>query len=292
MSYVRRVCEGVVLGSILMLCACLNARAQVQQGTASGQGETASTDTAVQNTSSSPSAAAPSPTDDGRWHFQSYGYLWFPGMHGTVGAHGYDPRVSVSAIDILKHFNIGLMGAIEARHNRWGFPFEYIWVKLSDDEALINLPDYSVKATVKEGIFTPKATYLVVNRKMVQVRATAGVRAWHLGENLELRPPNSSSRDVGTSQNWADVIGGANFVVPLSPKIFVMVGGDAGGGGANVDYQVSGLVNYQIKPKWGLGVGYRYLDVDYRNSNGVIFDTVQSGIALTLLYKFGKQPGQ
>ena len=81
-------------------------------------------------------------------------------------------------------------------------------------------------------------------------------------------------------------------MVPLSPKIFVIVGGDAGGGGANVDYQVSGLVNYQIKPKWGIGVGYRYLDVNYRNSNGVIFDTASSGIALTLLYKFGKQPGQ
>lgn len=290
MSYAWRVCEGVVLGSILILCVCLNARAQEQQGTASAQGETASTDAAVQSTSSSPSTPASSATNDGQWHFLSYGYLWFPGMHGTVGVHGYDPRVSVSAIDILKHFNIGLMGAFEARHNRWGFPFEYFWVKLSDDEALINLPDYSVKATVKEGMFTPKATYLVVDSEKVQIRATAGVRAWHLGENLELRPPNSPSRDIGTSQNWADVVGGANFVVPLSPKIFVMVGGDAGGGGANLDYQVSGLVNYQIKPKWGIGAGYRYLDVDYRNSNGVVFDTVQSGIALTLLYKFGKQP--
>jgi hypothetical protein len=270
----------------------MTASAQEQQGTASSHVETASTDAAVPSSSSSPSAAAPSAINDGQWHFQSYGYLWFPGMHGTVGARGYDSSVSVSAIDILKHFNIGLMGTIEARHNRWGFPFEYIWVKLSDDQALINFPDYSVKATVKEGVFTPKATYLVVDREMVQIRGTAGVRAWHLGENLKLTPPNSPSRNIGTSQNWADFVAGANIVVPLSPKIFVMVLGDAGGGGANVDYQVAGIVNYQIRPKWGLGVGYRYLDVNYRNSNGVIFDTTQSGIALTLLYKFGKQPGQ
>ena len=63
-----------------------------------------------------------------------------------------------------------------------------------------------------------------------------------------------------------------------------MVLGDAGAGGANVDYQVAGIANYQIKPKWGIGIGYRYLDVDYRNSNRFIFDTHQSGMVLTLLY--------
>lgn len=236
--------------------------------------------------------ATPSTTSDDRWHFLSYGYLWFPGMHGTVGARNYETSVHVSAIDILEHFNIGLMGTVEAQHNRWGFPVEYVWVKLSDDKALINFPNYSVKATVKEGFFTPKATYLVVDSDKVQIRATAGLRVWHLGQNLKLSPPNARSIDVGTSQNWVDVVGGANFVVPLSPKIFVMVLGDAGGGGANVDYQVAGLVNYQIKPKWGIGAGYRYLDVNYRNSNNFIFDTASSGIALTLLYKFGKQPGQ
>jgi hypothetical protein len=272
-----------------MLSLCATARAQDQPGAASPQVQIASSDSAMP---SSPSRTASSADSDAAWHFQSYGYLWFPGMHGTVGARGYDPSVSVSAIDILKHFNIGLMGTIEAHHKRWGFPFEYVWVKLSDDKALINFPNYSVKATAKEGFFTPKATYLVLDRERVQIRATAGLRAWHLGENLKLTPQNSPSFSFGTSQNWVDFVAGANFVVPLSPKIFVMVLGDAGAGGANVDYQVASFVNYQIKPKWGIGVGYRYLDVNYRNSNNVIFDTAQSGIALTLLYKFGKQPGQ
>jgi hypothetical protein len=80
-------------------------------------------------------------------------------------------------------------------------------------------------------------------------------------------------------------------VVPLSPKIFVMGLGAAGGGGANVDYQVATFANYQIKPKWRIGVGYRCVDINYRNSNQVVFDTHQSGLALTLLYKYGKPAG-
>ena len=95
-------------------------------------------------------------------------------------------------------------------------------------------------------------------------------------KNLQLTPPTPPNFSVGTSQGWADVIGGANIVVPFSPKIAVLVPGDAGGGGANVDYQVAGLVNYQIKPKWGIGLGYRYLDVNYRNTNQNILDITQA----------------
>jgi hypothetical protein len=32
-----------------------------------------------------------------------------------------------------------------------------------------------------------------------------------------------------------------------------MVGGDAGGGGANLDYQLLGLFAYSFTPKFGLG---------------------------------------
>jgi len=69
-----------------------------------------------------------------------------------------------------------------------------------------------------------------------------------------------------------------------------MVLGDAGAGGADVDYQVAAAAIYQIKPKWGIGLGYRYIGISYRNSNQAVFDTEQSGITLNLHYKYGK-PG-
>jgi hypothetical protein len=287
MSYWRAY-ERVVLGSILALSfsATLNAQeqpvesAQVQQPPAATP------------TPSSLVSSAPSVDDDPNWHFVSLSYLWFPGMSGTVGARGYSTSVAVSPSDVLSHFNIGLMGSFEAQYKRWSLPFDFVWAKLSDDKTFIRLPGYSAKATVKEGIFTPKVNYLVVDGKMVKIRATAGVRAWYVSENLNLTPPTPPNFSRGASQGWADVVGGANIVVPFSPKIAVFIAGDAGGGGANVDYQVAGMANYQIKPKWGIGFGYRYLDVNYRNSSQNVLDTHQSGIALTLLYKYGKQPPQ
>jgi hypothetical protein len=287
MPNLRRICQGVLLCSIVTLSLCVVARAQDQLAVAS------SPDQSTGGTSVTPSTlatSAPSIADDPNWHFTSLSYIWFPGISGTVGAKGYSKRVSVSPSDVLSHFNIGLMGSFEPQYKRWSLPIDFVWAKLSDSQSAIRLPGFSAKATVKEGIFTQKVNYLVVDGKMVKIRATAGVRGWYVSENLQLQPPTPPNFSVGTSQGWADVVGGANIVVPFSPKIAVFITGDAGGGGANVDYQIASFANYQIKPKWGIGLGYRYLDVNYRNSNLNVLDFHESGIALTLIYKYGKQP--
>ncbi len=281
-----RVSKCVLLAPVLAMCFCAAVQAQ-EKPVQSAQLQTSDSSPANQSTVIPP---PPSIDDDPHWHFTSLSYLWLPGVHGTVGAKGYSTNVDVSPADILKHFNIGLMGSFEPQYKRWSLPFDFVWVKLSDTKNAIQFPDYSAKATVKEGIFTQKVNYLVLDGKMVKVRATAGVRGWYASENLKLTPPEPPSFSVGTSQGWADVIGGANFLIPLSPKMSVMILGDAGAGGANLDYQVAGIANYQIKPKWGIGIGYRYLDVNYRNTNQNILDIHTSGIALTLLYKYGKQP--
>jgi hypothetical protein len=286
MSLTLRACQTVVLESLLALCVCSVVQAQ-EKPIDNALVQTSDSSSATQSTVVPP---PPSIDDDPQWHFTSLSYLWFPGVHGTVGAKGYSTDVNVSPADVLKHFNIGLMGSFEPQYKRWSFPIDFVWAKLSDTKNAIQFPDYSAKATIKEGIFTQKVDYLVLNGKMVKVRATAGVRGWYVSENLKLTPPNPPSFSVGSSQGWADVVGGANFLIPLSPKMSVMIIGDAGGGGANLDYQVAGFANYQIKPKWGIGIGYRYLDVNYRNSNQNVLDVYSSGIALTLLYKYGKQP--
>jgi hypothetical protein len=282
-----RTWERVVLGPALALSFSLMANAQekpVDIAQAQQMPVASTTQTSVV-------PPAPSVDDDPHWHFVSLSYLWFPGVSGTVGAKGYTTRVAVSPSDLISHFNIGLMGSFEPQYKRWSLPFDFVWAKLGDDKAIVRLPGYSAKATVKEGIFTQKVNYLVLDGKMVKIRATAGVRGWYTSENLKLTPPATPTFSAGTSQGWADVVGGANIVVPLSPKIAIFIEGDAGGGGANVDYQIAGIANYQIKPKWGLGLGYRYLDVNYRNSNQNVLDVHQSGIMLTLLYKYGKPAG-
>ena len=56
--------------------------------------------------------------------------------------------------------------------------------------------------------------------------------------------------------------------------------GDAGAGQANLDYQAVGLLNFNVTPKFGMAVGWRYLDVDYTpTTNDFVYYTATTGAA-------------
>jgi hypothetical protein len=233
-------------------------------------------------------ASAPTPhttalPPDDQWHFAVTPYLWFAGAHGTMGFRDIDTSYHASFGDIISKFNIGFMGAVEARKERFVFPVDFFWIKVSDDKALpLNeLGVTSLKAKATQTIFTPKAGYRVVDQEKLKVDGTIGIRYWHLGENLRPEPYNISSSQ---SANWVDVVAGAKVQMPLSPKAMVTIAGDAGAGAANVDYQVVGLLGYKFKPNIIGQLGWRYLDVNYRPSSSFIFDGVTSGIVLGVTF--------
>lgn len=228
---------------------------------------------------SAPQSSA-TPLDE-HWHFDVTPYLWFAGAHGTAGFRGKDTSYHASFGDIISKFNIGLMAAVEARKGRFVFPVDFLWMKLSDDKALpVNQVGVtSIKAKLTQTLLTPNAGYRLVDKEKIKADATLGIRYWHLGEDFTFQPSDPSNSQ---SANWVDVIAGAKIQMPLSSKATITVLGDAGAGGANVDYQVVGLVGYKIKPTVILQLGWRYLDVNYRPSSTFIYDGVTSGILLAL----------
>jgi hypothetical protein len=231
-------------------------------------------------------AAAPSPattvSPDDDWHLGVTPYIWFAGLHGTVGVLGRDVGVHASFGDIFSYLNIGLMGQVEARKKRVLLLTDVMWMKLSDEKGipLNEVGIQSVDAKVNQFILTPGGGYRVVDNNKIKVDAVVGFRYWHLGESLEFTP--SLLGGVSTSQNWFDALGGARIRIALSQKAMITVGGDAGGGGANSDYQVGGLLGYKISKKCVLQAGYRYLDVNYRNSSSFVYNTATTGLLFGL----------
>ena len=74
--------------------------------------------------------------------------------------------------------------------------------------------------------------------------------------------------------------------MPLSSRPVITVLGDAGGGGANLDYQVAGLLGYKIRPTIILLAGWRYLDVNYHphGTFRFVYDAAQSGLLLGITF--------
>ncbi|MBB5326518.1 hypothetical protein [Tunturiibacter gelidoferens] len=238
--------------------------------------------TSQDQTSGAIAAPATNPADDDKWHLAISPYLWFAGVHGTIGARDRSASFHASVGDVLSKLNIGLMGAVEARKRRFVVPIDFMWIKLSDDTAIPEeaYPGVStIKAKMTETIFTPKVGYRVVDSPKLQTDVLVGLRYWHLGENLSFQPSGILADD-SQAANFVDVVAGAKISMALSPKASVTILGDAGGGQANVDYQVAAYLGYRIKPTVMLGVGWRYLDINYRPSSTFVYDAAQQGVLI------------
>ena len=218
------------------------------------------------------------PADQG-WHVDVAPYLWFPGINGTVGALGHDAGVSVTARKVLSYFDFGLMGAVETRYNRIIIPVDFMWVRLKDSKG-IPFTDAveSVNVRINEDILTPKVGYRVVDKSRFKADALFGLRYWHLGTTLTLQPTQIGNGFYGAA-NWVDAVEGARFQAFLTPKAMLTIGGDAGGGGSRLDYQVVGLLGYKLK-RLTLQGGWRYLVIHKKHTGDAFVDLAMTGVIL------------
>jgi hypothetical protein len=233
----------------------------------------------AQTSSPKPQTTDHAASEDG-WHVGITPYLWFAGVHGTVGVRGREASVHASASDVLSNLNIGAMGAIELRYNRIIVPVDFMWIKLSDNKALpFEQGPTSIKAKVTETILTPKIGYRFIDGKRTKVDVLIGIRYWHLTNSLTLQPTQPLG-GFSASADWVDAVAGGKIQVLLTPKVVMTVLGDAGGANARSDYQIAGLLGYKLGRKCILQAGYRYMSVNYRPPSTVVLDVTQSGLVL------------
>jgi hypothetical protein len=202
---------------------------------------------------SAASSSSSSSSDDG-WRAKIAIYGWFPGVHGTVGVLGHDTGFSVPFSDLFHYLKGVIPIAVDVKKGHFVMPIDYLWMKLGDDKGVpFTDPFYSsVNIDLTQSIFTPKVGYRLYDGEHFKVDALGGIRYWHLSQNLTLEPSGPS---FGKSANWVDGLGGARFILPLSEKAAVTVAGDAGAGGANLDYQLIGLLTFQDSPGTDQAIG-------------------------------------
>lgn len=235
-----------------------------------------------------PPSQAPAAKKEDEWHVAISPYLWFPGLHGTVGALNRNTSVHASAGDLLSNFRFGIMGAAEAEHGGILLNGDLMWIRLGDDRAVPfpRLGAVSADVRVGELIWTSKVGARLVDKEKFKGDMNVGVRFWHLGQKINFNP-SLLGLNFKASENWADLVLGGRTETALSPKVSVIVLGDVGGWGtgSQLEYQFASLLGYKFRDRWTLGVGYRYLFVDYRTRQ-FLYNTVTSGVIFGLTYKW------
>jgi hypothetical protein len=233
--------------------------------------------------------ASSSSNDDYAWHFDLSPYIWFAGAHGTAGARGRYASIHATPGDLLSHADIGLMGAAEARRNRFLLAGDLLWIRISDSRSLALPPQLgavSADARLGQLVWTSKIGYRLIDHKRVKADAALGARFWHLGQKLSFNP-SRLGLSFKPSQNWADIVIGGRVQFPVGQKTSVTLSGDVGGWNAtsNLDYQFMTLLGYKLSAKWTLQAGYRYLFVDYRGTNSSVVNLVTSGALIGATYR-------
>jgi len=121
-------------------------------------------------------AESPSPSDHG-WHVDVTPYIWFAGVHGSAGVLGHEASIHADAADVLSNFNIGFMSVVEPRYNRVIFPVDFMWVKLTDNNALpFDEGATTAKAKFNQTILTPGIGYRILDSDKIKVDGKMGIR--------------------------------------------------------------------------------------------------------------------
>lgn len=221
----------------------------------------------------------PPPAETG-WTFSFAPYVWLAGIDGHVAQFGL-PKVKVDASisDVLSNFDIGIMGAGEARYGRFSLATDLFYVKLSADKATPRgVVANDVDATIRNFMWTGAASYSVILEEQGNLDFFAGMRVWSTETKISFSGGLLDGVSAKDSKTWVDPLVGMKGRYNFTQDIYFTGWGMVGGFGANskIMWDVMGGLGYSFNEMFSVVAGYRGLGVDYSH-NGFVYDVVQHG---------------
>lgn len=266
----------------------------------------APTPKAVAQTSAPPGGASPQSAPDlpepdagegSKLQFAISPYIWITSLNGSVSFRSVKTDIDGSFLDILQNSDqvFGLMGAIDLRYDRFVCQSNGTWLTAEVDEQHGVARNTSIDADV-----TFDTTWLEVfagyrlieqplgdnpaEKRLLILDAFVGGRVTlvdvdsTLTASATITLPGgtvlspSASRNLNSSQDWAEPFVGLRLGADLSERWSVLIRGDIGGFGVGSDFawQAVGAVGYRWWTDFGsitLYGGYRALSQDYTNGD-------------------------
>jgi len=213
-------------------------------------------------------------------------YLWFSGLHGTVGAKGLTTDVNASFSDIWDKFNIGGAVFLDTHQGREVAVIDTVYMKLTDENDTPGKGFSSVKTTSETLIFAPELGWRIRQDERSFVDVLGGIRLWYLKNSLDFRAGALPGQSGTKTKTWVDPIIGMRGRQAVDRHWYGTLAGDIGGFGAGSKFawQLVGLVGYTLNTSTSVQLAYRYLDTDYRKDD-FVFDVHMDGLILGVTFK-------
>ena len=207
-------------------------------------------------------------TENWKWNVAPF-YLWAMSINGDTQMGSTSGELNINFRDILDKLDAAFIVNFQGLYrNKWGFLFDYNYIKLSDSGVI---PTNGVPPGVPPSINASmdlkiNIAELVGFYHLDQVTHSfdfiAGGRYTSFAPEILVGPLY-----VDESKSWVDPLVGVRWVWPFAENWALALSGDIGGFGVGSDFTWQGIFRVDWKP-WknvALTAGYRALYQDYED---------------------------
>ena len=199
------------------------------------------------------------------WDFRGFIYLWGASVGGetTTGQ-----SIDVSFSEVVEKLDFGIMGALEARRNRWAIFGDAIYLAVSDSDGALVGPGIPASADVDvDGlVLSASVGYDLFRDERSHLNGFGGLRYIDMSTKANLTVPNGSRRFSDTLSNLDGVVG-VRGALELSNLWDLIYYADVGAGDSDLTWQAAAMFDYEINDRWTASFGYRHLAWEVDNSN-------------------------
>jgi hypothetical protein len=225
----------------------------------------------AQNQPGPQATVTPPPDDSPRMELLVTPYLWLPWT--SVGVRPVSTNlpgrsVTVGPGDLITHLDwVPFMGEAEARMGPFALVVDYIHAPVTSGITTRGILFGSGRSGVSLNTGTAMIFYRILSTPEQYLDVGAGARAWGINTEVSLSQGLVlPAVAVSAGDAWGDVLAGARYHYNLGHGFGATAYGDIGAGGAKLDWQAVGSVDYQI-PHWPtLHAGFRSLNFNYQGA--------------------------
>ena len=236
-----------------------------------------------------PSQATSAPIEK-PWEFELVPYLWAAGLEGRTGSGDAVSDIDLGFSDLAENLDFAMSALFVAAHRSgWGFFVDGQYVRLDGGgpSGLPELPDPLPKlpdrldATIESAFFSLAPTCRLIQRENALLNLYGGARIFYSGTELTFSGGDIRNESVKDDYTWVDAIIGLQGRYHLNDRIFLGGMVDVGAGSSDFTWQILGAIGYRFTDHIDARIAYRYMMVDYTNSD-FVYDIEMQGLALGL----------
>jgi len=228
-------------------------------------------------------------SSSGAWQYEVTPYLWAAGLDGNIRINNRPSAglgVEQSFSDILKILDFGLMGAFEARKDRWALLLDGVYFRVADEGSIsgpLGFVSLTGKGKITQQLYSIAGAYRV-SEGSDTVDVIGGLRYNSVKWDVDISTSvPATTPNFKQTKSWVDPYIGARVQHSLDKRWTLMGYADIGGFGAGSDLSWQTIVgaNYAFKPDMIGKFGYRYVSNDY-DKNDFTYDIASAGVYLGL----------